>query len=181
MMDILCNTLCFFNPKYYNKDYLLIANGFKKDIETFIKSLKLDDDIQFLGFLLRIFEILENDSGLRSNLIQFRNELELYKTSKEMNETRQRLIELSIQTITLIHYGTLYCTSRIKFDMRASSLKEEYQLFKEWIKSNKSTVSLSSIEKFYVSYLYKIPKLMKIKRGFKKSDSKSRPSLSTQN
>ena len=99
--------------------------------------------------------------------------------NKEISETREKLVELTIQSISLIHYGTLYCTSRVKFEVRASNLKKEYQLFKDWIKTNRSTASLSSIEKFYVSYLYKIPKLMKIKRGFKKSE-KNRSSLNSQ-
>lgn len=155
-----------------------IGSRFKLDIETLLKATQ-DDDSQFLRFLLRFFEILETDSGLRSNLIRFRNELELYKNNQELSETRKRLIELSIQTASLVHYGTLYCTSKNKFENKSNEIKEEFQTFKDWLKANKTTLKLNTIEKFYVSYLYKIPKLMKVKRGFKKVD-KNRVSLSSQ-
>lgn len=177
-MDVLCSNLCFIQPKYYNKDYLEIGSRFKMDVETLMKASQ-DEDGQFLRFLLRFFEILETDSDFRSSLIRFRNELELYKNNQDLSETRQRLVELSIQTIGLVHYGTLYCTSKNKFEIKCNGLKDEFQAFKDWLKANKTTLKLNTIEKFYVSYLYKIPKLMKIKRGFKKVD-KNRASLSSQ-
>ncbi|RNA40708.1 hypothetical protein BpHYR1_037126 [Brachionus plicatilis] len=176
-MDVLCSNLCFIQPKYYNKDYMEIGSRFKLDIETLLKASP-DDDAQFLRFLLRFFEILETDSGLRSNLLRFRNELEMYKSNQEPSETRQRLIELSIQTASLVHYGTLYCTSKNNFESKCNGLKDEFQAFKDWLKANRTALKLNTVEKFYVSYLYKIPKLMKVKRGFKKVD-RNRASLNS--
>ncbi|CAF0725637.1 unnamed protein product [Brachionus calyciflorus] len=180
-MDILCNTICFFEPKYYNKEYKELAFKFKSDIEAFLNTPLTDDESKFLRLVLKFYEILENDSGLRSNLIRFRNELELYKQNTDLDEIRLRLIELNIQTINVIHYGTLYCTSKVKFDNKATQLKDEFQAFKEWTKENRASINLNKIEKFYVSYLYRIPKLMKVKRGFKKieKNDKNRSSLAS--
>lgn len=170
-MSFLCNLICF-QPKYYNKNYIKISNKIKKEIEAFINNLKnsssKENDIELLRLLIKLLEIVDNDFNLRKNLIRFRNELELYKSKSEnnaMSETRVKIVELTIQTVGLLHYGTLLCTNKEKFEQACVEIKNEFQTFKDWIKST-DLPDMTYVDKYFLLILYKFPKLMKVKRGF---------------
>jgi hypothetical protein len=187
-MNFLCDRFLFFQPKYYDNVYLPLSNQIKQEIALFTEKLdaKLakgstsvtNNDKDFIRFLSRLIEIMDNRSNMRRNLIQLRTELELFKVNIEvqddLSETRSNIIELSIQVVNLLHYGTFFCSNAKTYDERLNRLKQEFEYFKEISKSNPDI--LKTIDKFFLSILYKLPKLMKIKLGHKKKSSSKRES-----
>jgi hypothetical protein len=175
-MDLLCNTMLFVQPKYRDEEYTPQSSQIKKDVAAFLEKLdgkqgKAAQDVEIVRFLSKLLEILDKNAGLRQNLIRFRNELELYKRVLE-NETRARMIELAIQVVNVLHYGTFYCFNFKTYDERVEKIKLEFEYFKDLIHT--SPLLVTPVDKFFLGVLYKIPKLMKIKLGYKKVKRESK-------
>jgi hypothetical protein len=111
---------------------------------------------------MKLVEVLdENSSTIKKSLIRFRNEMELWRTDENLTAHRKQIIELTIETVNILHYATFICSSLEK-------ILERYEYFKlnikEFYKENLSNIN--KVDQSYLEYLFKIPKLMLIKRGF---------------
>jgi hypothetical protein len=181
-LDILCNTMLFVQPKYFDEDYSPLSSQIKKEIESFMDKLEAkpkqsthsSTDTELVRLLAKLLEILDSSSNLRQNLVRFRNELELFKVNlrSNSNDTKPRMIELAIQVVNVLHYGTFYCFDVKTYDERVETIKLEFEYFKELIRT--SPLLVSNVDKFYLGVLYKMPKLMKIKLGYKKTKRDSK-------
>lgn len=161
-----CNTICF-TAKLYDQPYLKTSTTFKKNIKDSISFLhsKFDisnQDLSLVETLLKVIEVLdETSSTIRKNLIRLRNELVLWQQDKNMSMQRKQMIELSIEMINLLHYATFLCSNLDKIQLKFDSFKKNIKHFKETSLNN-----LNKVDIIYIGYLYKIPTLIIIKRGF---------------
>ena len=169
MNFIFCNTLCI-HPKFNDSEYLKYSPQIENEIESYLqkigKSNPTDQDIKYTNFLSSILYTLSNNQNLRASIIKLRNELILFKDPNILSADRMKIINLTIQVLMLCYNATFYCTSANNFDKKLDKLKVEFEYFKKLIKDNKN--NFNQTDKFYLSILYKIPKLMRIKRGYKK-------------
>jgi hypothetical protein len=186
-MDLICNAMLFVQPKYHDENYAPLSAQIKQKTSEFLEELELqantsgrqlitEQSYELLRFLSKLLETMDNSASLRPNLIRFRNELELYKSTSGLgdNDTPQsRMLELLIQVVNLLHYGTFYCFSLEVFDERYATVKLEFEYFRDLIRTNTSP-QLNEVDKHFLSILYKVPKLMKIKLGYKKAKRESR-------
>lgn len=173
MNEFFCFRLFCFEPKYHNVDYMKISNRIKMHIKASLDTLTMNDDERTLiALLLKMYETLDGERRIRKSLLQFRNELDYVKQQMASDSMHARLIELSIKNVMLLHYATFVCTRAAQFDARLSMLKADYDYFKKLARG-----ILSPSELFYLRVLYKMPRLMKIKRGFKKLERKMSESI----
>ncbi len=121
-----------------------------------------NQDWNLIETLIKLLDVLDETPTLRKNLISLRKDLELWKTENQNeNETRAQLIELTIELVNLFHYCTLLCNNFNSIYKRYKLIKANIIKFKE--NNNKS---LNRVDKTYVGYLFKMPKLIIIKRGY---------------
>jgi hypothetical protein len=170
-MNFICNTICI-QPRYNDNDYIEISNEIKslvKRQQAYVEKASKNlaqHDLDYLNILNKFMEVLDNNAAIRENLIKLRNELVGFKTKTNLSSTRSRIIDLTIQIIVLSHSATFYCTTNDMFNRRLDLIKKEFDNLKNLFKTNQEP--LNDVDKFYLTVLYKLPKLMGIKRGFKK-------------
>jgi hypothetical protein len=173
MNFIFCNTFCI-QPKFYDTDYDKYSSLIKPEIEIFMRKIEKsnndgnsEQNLRYIGYLWKMIDVLgSNNQKLRQNLINLRDEFVKFKDSTSMTDDRIKIVDLSIQVVMLCYSATFYCNSASNYDKNLNKIKEEFEHFKVLIKNNRSV--FNQYDKFYLSTLYKIPKLMRIKRGFKK-------------
>jgi len=165
-MFFLCNTLCL-TAKFYDQPYLTNSSNIKKLVKQTIvhfnnKCDTSNQDLSLLETLMKLIEVLdENSSTIRKSLIRFRNEMELWRTDENLTTHRKQIIELTIDTINILHYSTFICSNMEK-------ILERYEYFKLNIKDfyKQNLSNINKVDQSYLQYLFKMPKLMLIKRGY---------------
>ena len=171
MNFIFCNTCCI-QPKFYDTEYAKYTFQIKNEIEIYLRKIEnsndsiIEQNLKFIGFLKKMLEALSNNKKLRQNLMHLRNDLIIFKEMSAMADDRVKIIDLSIQVVMLCHSATFYCNSASRFEKKLDKIKIEFDYFKNLIKNTRNAFNQN--DKFYLSILYKIPKLMRIKRGFNK-------------
>ena len=78
-----------------------------------------------------------------------------------MSPQRRQILELTVQAVQLLHYGTFLCSNLEKILTRYDFFKATMKEFKQ-----ANIDQLNKVDVLYLGYLYKIPKLVLIKRGF---------------
>ena len=165
MTLFICNQFCI-QAKFYEKPYVKVSADLKKNIKNSFNNLSTkmnfsNEDWSLIETLVKIIEVIDETATIRKSLMQFRKDLEIWKSDENLNEYRSQMIELTIELVNLYLYCTVCCT-------RLSSIYKRYELLKSNIKEFKETnfKSLNKVDQSYVGFLFKLPKLIIIKRGF---------------
>ena len=161
----ICSVLCL-QAKFYDHPFIELSGGLRAQLEKEAKKMRTKlalstQEENLIDNLYRVFNILHEKNSMRKSLIKFRNELELWKMDGNLVEHRLKMIELTIELLSLLHYSTLFCT-------KLKSIEQRYEDFKRSGKDFKSNYhfKLDKLDKLYLSVLFKMPKLMFVKRGF---------------
>ena len=167
----LCSTFCF-QPKFNDQEYAKYSLQIKHEIEHYTHKIEkscdslINTDLKLVTFLNEVLDVLASSQTVRSSLIQFRDELVRFKDSENLGERRIRIVDLMIEIVMLCYSATFYCTTASAYDKRLEKIKVEFDYFKNLIKEDVS--AFDPTDKFFLSVLYKLPKLMRIKRGYQK-------------
>ena len=117
----------------------------------------------------------ESASTIRKNLIRFRNDIEICRGDENMKPERRQILELTIETVQMLHYATFICSTLEKILNREELLKKNMKKFKE-----ANLTELNRVDIIFLGYLYKIPRLILVKRGFGEELTKLKENKKTQ-
>ena len=109
----------------------------------------------------------ETSSSIRTNLIRFRNDIEIWRGDDNLSPQRRKILEFTVEAVQILHYGTFICSNFEKIYKRYDFFKQTVKEFRETEKSQ-----LNKVDLVYLNHLYKIPQLIIYKRGYEEQLNK---------
>jgi hypothetical protein len=165
-MFLFCEVL-FLTAKFHDHPYMTVSESIRKMVKNSITTLESKDklssqDSSLLQILVTMIDVMdETSSSIRTNLIRFRNDIEIWRGDDNLSPQRRKILEFTVEAVQILHYGTFICSNFEKIYKRYDLFKQTLKEFRETNKSNLNKVDLA-----YLSHLYKIPQLIIFKRGF---------------